>query len=335
MKELSADKIDIFSHVLPPKYKAALYKKAKQCFYLEAGNAHPALWDLDIRFSIMDKYQGLVQVLSLGLPPTEYVVNPDDAADFSRIANDEMADWVAKYPDRFVAAVACLPMNNIDAALKELDRAIGELNFKGVQIYTPVNGRPMDSPEFMELYQKMAAYDLPIWIHPTRDRDIPDYRDEIFSKYRMFATFGWPYETTLAMARLVFSGVLEKYPNIKFIAHHCGGMVPFFEQRIALRKVLDTDIDVNPEYVEELAMPPRDYFQKFYADTAIAGNVPGLMCGYAFFGSENLLFGTDYPYGGELKLQQTIISVESMNIPDSDKEKIFKKNAERILRFNV
>ena len=337
MKESSLGKIDIFTHILPLKYAEALYKKARDCFYIEADKATPILSDLDARFRIMDRYEGLTQVLTLASPPIEHVVNPNDAVELAKIANDEMAELVAKYPHRFVAAVASLPMNNIDAALKEADRAIRELNFKGVQIFSSINRKPLDRPEFMGLYQKMAEYDLPIWIHPTKDRNIPDYPGEKVSKYRLFLHFGWPYETTLAMARLVFSGVLERYPTVKFIIHHGGGMVPYFEQRIGHTPAYDTDIGVKTKYVEKLSRPPIEYFRKFYADTATMGGItPVLMCAYAFFGSDNLLFGSDMPYGvdrGEAGLRQVINSIESMDASPSDKEKILRRNAERILHL--
>ena len=211
-------KIDIFSHILPPKFLDALSKKAPPGFYLEdLIRGTPTLSDLDIRFRVLDKYDDYVQILTLGQPPVELVCGPEDATELAKIGNDEMAELVFKHPDRFAGAVACLPMNNMDAALKEADRAIYDLRFRGVQIYTPINGRPLDSPEFMPLYEKMAHYNLPIWIHPQREHSIPDYSTEDRSKYTIASLFGWPYETTVAMTRLVFSGVLEKYPNLKFI----------------------------------------------------------------------------------------------------------------------
>ena len=300
MPKPSPTMIDMFPHILPVRYREALYKKSRDCFYIETNDAQPALSNLDIRFRVMDQFEGLVEVLNIVSPPIEYVVGPDDAVELAKMANDEMAELVAKYPDRFVAAVACLPMSNIDAALMETDRAIKELNFKGVQVYTSVNGKPLDSPEFMELYRKMEQYDLPVWIHPARDWDIPDYPGETQSKYNLFIMMGWPYETSLAMARLAHSGVLEKFPNLKFITHHCGGMVPFFARRFALR----------PAGVD-LKSPPVEYMRKFYADTVLQGNTPALMCGHAFFGSEHMLFGTDYPFGGADMIRNTIDSIET------------------------
>ncbi len=319
-----AEMIDIFTHILPPKYKDELDKRARHSFLHEQNSHTPALWDIEARFRIMDKHEGLKHVLTVALPPLEYVVDSKDAIDLARIANDEMAELVTKYPDRFIAAAACLPMNNIDAALQETERAIKELNFKGVQVFTPVNGRPLDSLEFMPLYKKMSEHDLPIWIHPVRDRDHPDYSGENHSRYGLFMAIGWPYETTAAMGRLVFGGVLEKYPDIKFITHHCGGMLPFFIQRIG--------VSGRPW----LSKPSIEYFKKFYGDTALNGSIPALLCGYAFWGADHLVFGTDMPYGGTERgntTEITISDVEAMDLSDSDKVKILSGNAKKLLRL--
>ncbi|MFH1351235.1 MAG: amidohydrolase family protein [Pseudomonadota bacterium] len=313
-----SEKIDIFTHILPPRYKEALDKKARHGSYFEFNRSVPALWNLSERFRIMDEYEGLRHVLTIASPPLEMVTDGAGAIELAKMANDEMAELIAKYPDRFIAGVACLPMNNIDAALSETDRAITELNLKGVQLYTPINGKPLDSPEFMDLYDKMAAYNLPIWIHPARDRDSPDYMDESHSRYGLFLVIGWPYETTLGMARLVYSGVLERYPGIKFITHHCGGMVPFFAQRLGGK----------PK--QWLSRLPVEYLQMFYGDTATIESIPGLMCGYAFFGADHMVFATDMPYA---ETGQTIISIESMEIGEEDKRRIFEGNAKRLLQL--
>lgn len=330
-------KIDIFSHILPLKYKEVLYRKAKPGWYLEMNDATSTLFSLDDRFRIMDKYEGLAQVLTLAIPPLESVANPRDAAELAKIANDEMAELVVKYPDRFVAAVASLPLNSMDLALRETDRAVRELNFKGVQIFTSADSKPLDSPDFSALYEKMCEYDLPIWIHPARGLDASDYQGEGRSWYRIFTMFGWPYETTVAMARLVFSGVLESYPHIKFIVHHCGGMVPYYAQRIAERRECADD-RIKANYKQGERKSPIQYFKMFYADTVLPGNTAGLMCGYAFFGSEHLMFGTDMPYGpegGNTFVRKTIGSVEAMDIPNLDKVKIYEGNARMLLRLPV
>jgi predicted TIM-barrel fold metal-dependent hydrolase len=331
-------KIDAYTHVVPEKYKDALYAAIPpQVPVRGIIDALPTLHDMDHRFRIMDKFDGLKQVITLGIPPMEEIAAPDKAADLARLANDEMAELVAKYPDRFVAAVASLPMNNMDAALKEADRAINDLNFKGVQIGTPINDKPLDSHEFIPLYEKMAQHDLPIWIHPVRPATYADYRTEEMSQYMIFITFGWPYETSVAMARLVFSGVLEKYPNIKFITHHCGAMVPYFQQRIEC--VHDNaKMQKREDFADGLSKPPIEYFKQFYFDTAINGNPSGLMCGHDFCGTDHMLFATDMPYDNELGerfTRQTIEAVDHMDIPESEKKKIFADNVIDLLRLKL
>ncbi len=334
-------KIDVFAHILPPKYKEALSQ------HVEANprpgwspltsiiEPDPTLFDMEHRFRIMDKYPDVVQVLTISVAPVEAIAEPKEAAELARLANNEMAELVRKYPDRFVAAVASLPMNDMDAALKEADRAINELKFRGVLIWTPVNRKPMDSPEFMRLYEKMAHYNLPIFIHPQRALTLPDYAGEKRSKYRMYALWGWPYETTLAMTRLVISGVLEKYPKVKFLTHHGGGMVPYFEQRV-VGFYDHAEMRLNRSHKQGLSKAPIDDFKMFYNDTALYGGTAALMCAYAFFGADHLLFGTDTPYDsqdGERCIRETIRSVAEMDIPALDKKTIFEDNAKELLRL--
>jgi predicted TIM-barrel fold metal-dependent hydrolase len=330
-------KIDAYAHIIPPKYKEALYKVAPEMHDRQIA-PEPTLYDLDARFRIMDKYEPLRQVLTLGRIPVEHIAGPEVAADLARRADEEMAELLVKYPDRFIGALATLAMNNMDEALKETDRAIQELGFKGVYLHTPVDEKPLDLPEFMPLYKKMCQYDLPIVIHPMRKIDHPDYLTEKASKYNMFSLFGWPYDTTSAMARLVFSGVMEKYPNLKIVTHHLGGMVPFYAERIRqftqIMKVRRPG-DAGPFMTRE----PVDYFKMFYADTAIYGNPTALMCGHAFFGPDHVLFGIDFPLGdtahGDRNYRQTINAIEEMGISDEDKKKIYEDNARKLMRLPI
>lgn len=331
-------KIDIFTHVIPAKYKEALYKTAPSGFYIQdVIETLPTLFDLEHRFRIMDKFEGLMHILTVSSPPPEEIADTRKAVDLAKLANDEMAELVLKYPDRFAAAVACLPMNNMDAAMKELDRALNDLKFRGVQVNTPINDKPLDSPEFVPLYEKMSQYNLPIWIHPVRPADQADYRTEKRSKYMIFHIFGWPYDTAAAMTRLVFSGILEKYPNLKFITHHCGGMVPYLAQRI-VGAYDHAEVLRGAKYKQGLTKAPIEYFKMFYNDTAIYGNAPALMCALAFCGADHLLFGTDFPYDsqfGERYTRQTIEAIEQMNIDKLEKKKIFEDNARTLLRLPI
>ncbi len=329
-------KIDIFTHILPAKYsKIVLETLPVGTNMMNNIRFTPPISDLDSRFRIMDKFEGSRQVLTISSPPIEEITDSNKSADLAKSANDELAELLTRYPDRFVGAAACLPMNNMDATLLEIERAIENLKLSGIQLYTPVNDKPLDSPEFLPLYQKMSYYDLPIWIHPKRSKDYADYRTEPESKYSIFSVLGWPIETTIAMARLVFSGILEKYPNLKFITHHCGGMIPYYAERISwsLGLVLFLKNNVN----QNLTRPHIEYFKMFYNDTAINGNTSALMCAHDFFGADHLLFGTDMPFDieyGERNLRQVASAIEEMAISNDEKEKIFEGNARRLLHIS-
>ncbi len=332
-------KIDIFAHILPLKYKEALDKissAASKGFY-STQRVLPTLFDLDYRFRIMDKFDDLMQVLTLSMPPVENFGDPKIAIDLSKQANDEMAELVLKYPDRFAAAVACLPMNNMDAALRETDRAIKDLKFRGIQVFTPTNGKPLDTPEFMPLFEKMCQYNLPIWLHPQRPQTYAEYDGEKESKYTIHGMLGWPYETSVAMVRLVFSGILEQYQSLKIITHHAGSMIPFFEKRIS-GWIDSHDTLLGRKDAEKLRKPIRDYFKMFYADTAIYGHTSGLMCCYNFFGADHVLFGTDMPWDNQLGLRytkETIESINQMTISEAEKKLIFEHNARSLLRLPI
>ena len=332
-------KIDIFPHILPERYYKKLLEKAPARFYMDKRwKGVPCLTDLEERFHIMDEFEDYVQVLTVSSPPLEIVVGPHDTPELARIANDEMADLVTKYPDRFVAAVACLPMNNTDAAGEELDRAVSELNMKGVLIYTSVNGRPLDDPEFSFIFEKMAEYDLPVWLHPARGVNTPDYETEERSKYDIWFCFGWPYETSAAMTRIVFSGVFDKFPNLKIITHHLGGMAPYFDERI--RGTYDqfgTRTDEDAEGVlARLKRHPLEYFRMFYADTAVYGSIPAMECGLAFFGADRVLFGSDMPFDvekGYKYIRTSIEGTEGMAASSEEKKKIYEANARKLLKL--
>ena len=323
-------KIDMFSHFLPKKYVEALGKKGKKAEeWVRIWSGQPALAQIDIRFRVMDMSPDVRQVLTMATPPLETLVTSKEAIELAKIANDEMAEVVTKYPNKFLAAAACLPLNDIDAAIKEADRAVTQLHLRGIQIFTNINGEPLDSPKFKPLYKRMAQHDLPIWIHPWL------HPKPAAGELNTNPAEGvsWPFETSIAMGCLAQSGVFEDCPNIKFITHHCGGTISFFSRRIAMSSRW------REEVTGEQRMKIVGNFRKFYADTAVYGNTAALMCGYAYFGADHMIFGTDMPLaGGESSTGytgtlETIRSVEQMNIPTMDKDKIFEENAKRLLRL--
>ena len=333
-------KIDAYAHISPPKYTEVLRKDYPDFYNNMLGPCVP-LYDMDQRFRIMDKYEDIVQVLTVGpVPPLETFADAEKSVDLAKMANDEMAELVLKYRDRFVASIALLPMNNVEASIKEADRAINDLGFRGIYMHTNINGKPLDSPEFLPLFEKMAGYNLPIYIHPWRSDDFTDYQTEDASKYAIASTFGWPYETTVAMTRLIFSGILEKYPNLKIVTHHCGGMVPYYAQRIYQHYGQQAmGFRRRAEYMHGLTKTPLEYYKMFYNDTAIHGNTPALMLAYHFWGAEHIVFGADMPLGdyffGFRSYRQTINAIEEMDITEDEKNMIFRDNALSLLRIPV
>ena len=329
--------VDAYAHISPPNYTERL-RKDHSGFYNQILGTCPPLFDMEQRFRIMDSYPNVVQVLTVGpVPSLEDFANPKQSAELARMANDEMAELLEKHRQRFVAAIALLPMNNFDAALKETDRAIMELGFKGVYVHSNINGKPLDDPEFFPLFEKMAQYNLPIYIHPWRSDEHAEYPSEDMSKYMIASVFGWPYETTAAMSRIVFSGILEKFPNLKVVTHHCGGMVPYYAQRIVQH--YGQAEKRGALHIRKLSKTPLDYYKMFYADTAIHGNTPALMLACDFFGADRILFGADMPLGdyyfGFRSYRETLNAIKAMDISEEQKQMILTGNASKLLRLSI
>ena len=333
-------KIDVFPHILPRPYFDRMVAMTERTAYIQKRvRGVPVLYDLEARFRVMEQFDGYCQVLTLSLPSIEAVAGPAESPDLARLANDSMAELVARYPHHFPAFVASLPMNNPDALMREAERAIRELGARGVQVGSNVNGRPLDAPEFWPLYEYMGGVDLPIWLHPTRSPDFPDYPSEERSRYDIWWCFGWPYETSAAMARLALSGVFDRVPNLKVITHPMGAMAPYFEGRIGpgldqLGRRTDDPADLGTR--ERLQRRPYDYCRMFYADTALFGALPATECGLAFFGADHVLFGTDMPYDPEMGpgfIRETIRVVDNITASIEDEQKIYEGNARRLLKL--
>jgi len=242
------------------------------------------------------------------LPLERYVENAADAIELAKIGNDDLADLVLRYPDKFMGAAAIVPMNDVDASCKEFERAVKKLDLQGVQLYTRINGVPVADPKFRPIFKMADDYGLPVWIHPTANPQL-DHDNDCFT---------WEFELTSCMHKLVVSGIYKEFPDIKIIIHHAGAMVPFNTGRVHYT------LNLYPLPYKGLSQD----FHKFYVDTAIYGNTTGLMDSYAFYGADHMLYGTDAPLGPKWgMIEGTIESIDRMDIPQNEKQKIFKQNA--------
>jgi aminocarboxymuconate-semialdehyde decarboxylase len=213
------------------------------------------------------------------------------------------------------------------SAMEELDRSINELDCRGVTISTNQNGKGLDSPEYFPFYEKVVKYDLPILLHPTHWESYPLVDME--KGWRMMHTFGWPFDTTQAVWRMIFGGVIDRFPSLKIVTHHLGAMIPYFARRIEVN-ALKFLKDRLPRHISE-------YWRNIYGDTALDGTVAAFPCGYAFFGPDRMMYGSDYPFGpeaGEDFIRSNLECVRSMDIPTEDKEKILGGNAKKLLKIN-
>jgi aminocarboxymuconate-semialdehyde decarboxylase len=333
--------IDIFNHVMPPAYLELVKAHSKEPGMVKRMSNLRMLWDIEHRVAMLrEQFPQVQQVLTLGLPAPELIGDASQSPEFARVANDGMADMVRQYPGEFPAFVASLPMNNVAAALAEMDRAIGQLGARGIQIISSVAGRPLDDPEFFPVFERATRHhDVPIWMHPARPATRADYAGEPKSRYEIWQVLGWPYETSAAMARIVFSGMLQRLPEMRIITHHCGGMIPYFAGRAetlwAQLGSRSTDGD-EADVLKRLEIPPIEYFKMFYGDTVLGGAAAPLACGLAFFGPDRVVFASDCPFDpeeGPMFIREGIASIESLKLSDNDARKIYFGNAARLLKL--
>jgi predicted TIM-barrel fold metal-dependent hydrolase len=330
--------LDVFNHFVPKAYLDRLGDLIPGQPAVTAFPRIKALWDVDARRTLVDSFPGLQQILSLANPPLELVAAPDKSSELARLANDELAKVCHDHRDHFPSFIASLPMNNVEATLVEVDRAITELGACGIQVFTNVAGKPLSAPEFRPLFERMAKHDLPVWVHPMRGPSFPDYASEQVSENEIWFSFGWPYETTACMTRLIYSGLFDALPTLKIITHHMGGMIPFFHGKISLgfQQIFFGTPGRNPLAEKAgLKKAPLDYFKMLYADTALGEAAP-TRCGHDFFGTAKCLFATDAPFDseqGHALIRKTIAAVNALEIPAAEKDAIFSGNARTLLKL--
>src|SRR6266508_582055 len=331
-------KIDVFNHIFPKPFFDRLQDVVVNKGAVKRWLNIPFLYDLDVRFRKLEEFgPEYRQILSLSAPPIESI-NPDRGItiDLAKLANDSMADLVRGYPDRFPGFIASLPLNHPDESVAELERAVTGLGALGVQVFSNVNGLPLDDPRFLPLFDTADRLRCPILLHPARGAGFADYAAETTSKYEIWWTFGWPFETSAAMQRLVFSRLFDRLPNVKIVAHHLGAMIPYFEGRIGYGLDQLGARTADEDYATlraSLHKRPYDYFKMFWADTAVFGSRAATECGVAFFGTDQVVFASDAPFdpeGGPLYIRETLKIIDGLDVSDGERRQIYQGNAERL-----
>ena len=328
--------IDIYSHIYPERFFQEMNKAAPKLGNIAKRlRTITKLFDLDARFKEMDTFGDYRQIISLPNPPIEAITTPDVGLQLARIANDAMAELCQKHPERFPTFAAALCLTDVEGSVAEARRAVKDLGAAGVLIYTDIAGEPLDLPKFEPIFAAMAELDTAIWLHPARTAAMTDYPGEPKSRYEMWWCLGWPYDTSVAMIRMVFCGLFDRYPKLKVITHHLGGMIPYYDGRIG------PGLQVLGSRTSD-----EDYSQSFAVIAAAAHGLParllwrhrhvrrrracGTRCGLEFFGADHVVFATDAPLG---PIAPTIKTVEGLGLAAEDRRKIFCGNAERLLRL--
>jgi aminocarboxymuconate-semialdehyde decarboxylase len=325
--------IDVFCHHSSKRIEEMIEKAA--CRQEAAGggrhwtpqSAYPFPLDsakAESRLSLMDKYGVDIQAISQTTPAL-FGIGTADAAEICARSNDENYDLCKAYPDRFVN-ICIVSLLDTKTALDELERSIDELDCRGVTVATNHEGKGLDSSDCFPFYEKLEAHDLPLFLHPTYWESYP-LADQV-NGWGLMSAFGWPFDTTQALWRLIFGGVLDRFPSLKVVTHHMGAMFPFFSGRI------------ETVYRGSKQKPARnisEYWANIYGDTAISGGTTeAYQLGYAFFGPDRLMYGSDYPFGpdaGELHVGANLAGVKSMSVPDGAMAKILGENARKLLKI--
>lgn len=281
--------------------------------------------DPEVRLRLMEKYGIDMQALS----QTGSVLlgfNAEESAEICRRSNTDNYALCKAYPNKFVN-ICFISLLDMKSAMEELSRAINELDGRGIMVCTNQKGKGLDSPEYFPFYEKMVELDLPLFLHPIHWESYPLV--DMDKGWRMMQIFGWPFDTTQAVWRLIFGGVMDRYPSLKVVTHHLGAMLPYFARRV--------EANFNKFLKDKLPRHLNEYWANFYGDTAMDGTTGAFPCGYAFFGSDRMMFGTDYPFAneaGEDFIRANLAGVKAMNIPAKDMAKILGGNAKKLLKVS-
>jgi aminocarboxymuconate-semialdehyde decarboxylase len=321
--------IDFHNHYYPPAYLDALREGPSNVKVTIDGRGNPLLHypgdynivvpghrDIEYRQQVLEEAGIDLQIITLTTPGT-HIESPARAVSLARMVNDSFADVVATRASRF-RALATLPLNDPAASVIELERAMRQLGFRGAMIFSNVNGVGLDDTRFWPLWEKANELEAVMFIHPTHPVGVEAMKD-----YWLTALVGFLFDTTLAAGKLVFSGIVERFPRITWVLGHLGGAVPYVAER------WDRGYHAFADCRANIGRPPSEYLKNFYYDS-VNFDVNALTMAINFAGVDHILAGSDYPHQIG-SLDQMKQSIESLRISESDKEKIRSGNASRIL----
>jgi len=313
LKKLEASKGDVRIETNEKGEKIILSMGAK------AGPVTEDFFDIEVRLDKIKQNRIDMQILTTPHPGIDRFT-PDESAEMSRIINDGLSKVVKKYPNNF-QALAMLPLIDTRLALKELDRAIFDLGLKGLCMLTNVAGQTTDSDFLLPVYERAQALGVPIFIHPTTPVGA-----QVMKEWRLAIILGFEFDVMLSATRLAYSGILERYPELDFVIAHLGAGIPFLVGRID-RGYHDPMCGVRTK------KPTSEYLKDLYTD-AVSFYQPALKMAYEFFGPERIVMGSDFPLPiGDL--EAAVPSIEAMDIPAEDKEKILGLNVARLLKLKT
>lgn len=276
--------------------------------------------DAEVRQAALDEEAISLQVLTLTTPGT-HVEEPERAIGLARLVNDSFATIVKARPQRFTA-LATLPLNDTQGSVDELGRAMTDLGLKGAMLFSNVMGTPLADQRFWPLYEKANELNAILYIHPTDPVGV-----ESMTEYWLMPLMGFLFDTTLAAGKLVFSGVVEKFPNIRWVLAHLGGTIPYLAER------LDRGYEAFAECRANISKPPSEYLKTFYYDT-VNFDAKALQLAAQFAGADHLLAGSDFPHQiGSLKRMKE--SINQIPVGDVVKDNILGKNAARLLEIST
>ena len=316
--------IDMYAHHISKRVGEMLLKGK----YYGPGREFPfpeEQADPDVRLRLMEKYGIQTQVICQ-TTPVLLGLNPEEAAEICRFSNEDNYTLCKNHPGRFYN-VCILSLLDMPSAMEEFKRCINELDCRGLTISTSQNGVGLDDQRFFPFYEMCVEHDLPILLHGTHWE--ASKLMDMENGFRFMHVFGWDYDSTMALWRMIFGGVIDRFPTIKIVTHHLGNYFPFFKRRI--------EQNVNKFLADQIPRRIEDYYGNIYADTAVDGTLGAFPCGYAFFGPERMMYGSDYPFGaeaGEDFIRENLNGVKGMYIPDAEKAQILGLNAKKMFKID-